>query len=227
MQIIGKCMLTASLLALMACSQGVQAEAESSAARETKPAASRAGSSPVKANQSSEEDAKATSSAEELHAHVPEGSTLIDSVGGDLNGDGRPDALLVLDTGNGDERLGEGVPRTVVLLVRDASGTLQPAKRNERLVPCETCGGVAGDPYGYVRIDKDRFTVAVGGGSRERWSDDYTFTYANGGWYVDKIVRSVVDMESGKQKRKEFTPRELGELSFEDLDPSKLEQVAL
>lgn len=230
MQSIGKYVWTATLLASIACSSGGPAEAGGP----VNPPASKAGSavsqpasSPAASSRSNGSGAKVTASQDELRAHVPDGSKLIDSVTGDLNGDGRPDVLLVLDTGNGGERLGEGGPRTVVLLVRDASGTLQTTKQNGRFVPCATCGGVSGDPYGYVRVDKNRFTVAVGGGSRERWSDDYTFTYVDGDWYVDSVVRSVVDTESGMEKRKEFRPTELGRLSFEDLDPSNLEQVTL
>lgn len=167
------------------------------------------------------------SSVNELQAHIPSGSKLLDSKIADLDGDGRPDALLVLDQGTGNEKLGEGAPRTLVLLVRDASGQLQAVGQNSKLIPCETCGGVSGDPYGYVRAEANRFTVAVGGGSRERWSDDYTFVRADGVWYADKVLRVVTDTETDAEKQKEFTATDFGKVRFEDFDPASLEQVTL
>ena len=83
----------------------------------------------------------------ELQAHIPSGSKLLDSRIADLDGDGRPDALLVLDQSTGDEKLGEGAPRTLVLLVRDANGELQAVGQNNKLIPCETCGGAAHDVH--------------------------------------------------------------------------------
>ena len=163
----------------------------------------------------------------ELHSHIPSGSKLLDSKIGDLDGDGRPDALLVLDYSKGNEKLGEGSPRTIVVLVRDANGALRKVAQNDKLVPCETCGGIVGDPYGYVRVENGRFTVAVGGGSRERWSDDYTFAYADGDWFVDRVLRSVSDPDTGAEKQKALTAKELGKVRFGDFDPSQLEQVTL
>jgi hypothetical protein len=167
------------------------------------------------------------SSVNELQSHIPSGSKLLDSKIGDLDGDGRPDALLVLDHGTGNEKLGEGSPRTIVVLVRDANGALRKVAQNDKLVPCETCGGVVGDPFGYVRVENGRFTVAVGGGSRERWSDDYTFAYADGDWFVDQVLRSVSDPDTGAEKQKAFTAKEIGKVRFGDFDPTQLEQVTL
>ena len=240
MQIIGKYALAASLLALAACSGNGQGAANGASAEGGRPAptASQNQSSPQESQPAAEAGPTAAdktqptetskeSSVNELQAHIPSGSKLLDSKTGDLNGDGRPDALLVLDHGKGDEKLGEGTPRTIVVLVRDAAGTLQAVAQNNKLVPCASCGGVSGDPYGYVRIEDGRFTVAVGGGSRERWSDDYTFAYASDDWFVDKVMRSVTDTETDDAKQKEFTAKELGKVRFEDFDPSQLEQVTL
>lgn len=241
MQTIGKCMLAMTLATLAACSggdHGAAADASantadgSTAAASTAPASPQntdaaAGAGTADADKTNPPAASKESSVNELQAHIPSGSKLLDSKIGDLNGDGRPDALLVLDHSKGDEKLGEGTPRTVVVLVRDDAGTLHAAAQNNKLVPCATCGGIAGDPYGYVNVGSGRFTIAIGGGSRERWSDDYTFAYADGGWFVDKVLRSVIDTETEAQKQKEFTANELGKVRFEDFDPAKLEQVTL
>ncbi|MDF3981094.1 hypothetical protein P3W24_03505 [Luteibacter sp. PPL201] len=140
------------------------------------------------------------------------------------------DALLVLDPPiRGDEKLGEGPERTVLILVREACGSLREASANRRVVPCAHRGGVAGDPFGYVKLEPRGFTVVNGGGSRERWSDEFTFIYAadHDDWFVDKVSRQVSDSETGLEKRIELSPEELGRIAFEDFDPEKVPEVTL
>lgn len=63
-----------------------------------------------------------------LQAFATNGAKILDSKTGDLRGNGAPDALLVLDTAvKGNEKLGEGPSRTVLLLTRNAAGQLQVA----------------------------------------------------------------------------------------------------
>jgi hypothetical protein len=166
---------------------------------------------------------------QDLAAFVPAGAKLLDSQQGDLDGRGGG-ALLVIDPpASGSEKLGEGEPRTVVLLVRDDSGALQEAAKNARIVPCARCGGTAGDPFGYARVDKGGFTLAVSGGSRERWSDAYTFRFepARNGWLLDKVVREVIDNATEEYKRVELDRSDFGEVTFSGFDPAALPQAQL
>ncbi|PBS11713.1 hypothetical protein CMZ82_13605 [Lysobacteraceae bacterium NML93-0792] len=157
---------------------------------------------------------------------VPAGATLVDSVVGDLTGGGRSDALIVFAPASSEQdRLGEGPARTVVLLTRDQSGRLQRAAENARLIPCARCGGVAGDPYGDARIDAGTVTIAVSGGSRERWFSDYVFRYAaeQGDWLLDRVIRGVTDTQTGIQKQAELTAADFGEMPFSRFDPGSLQ----
>jgi hypothetical protein len=170
------------------------------------------------------------SQMDDIKSFATAGTRILDSQTGDLTGTGQPGVLVILEpTPTGNEKLGEGPRRDVVLLTRDASGHLQKAASNALVVPCGTCGGTAGDPYGYARIAHGEFTIANGGGSRERWSDEYTFTYAadKKDWVATKVKRSVSDTDTGKQKHIELTTKELGIVSFENFDPSKLPEVTL
>ncbi len=165
----------------------------------------------------------------ELAAFVPAGAKLLDSQQGDLDGRGGG-ALLVIDPpASGGEKLGEGEPRTVLLLTRDGAGALREAARNARIVPCARCGGTAGDPFGYARIDQGGFTLAVSGGSRERWSDAYTFRFdpARNGWLLDKAVREVIDNASEEYKRLELDGADFGDVTFSEFDPAALPQARL
>ncbi|PTR33095.1 hypothetical protein C8J98_104311 [Luteibacter sp. OK325] len=167
---------------------------------------------------------------DDLTAFATDGAKVLESIRGDLTAEGRSDVLLVLDPpATATEKLGEGPSRRVVLLVRDAAGQLHRASENDRIVPCSRCGGLAGDPYAYSRIGKGQFTIVIGGGSRERWTDEYTFTYvgAKNDWFVSSVVRKVMDTDTDKEKYVHLTAKELGTVSFADFDPGKVPEVTL
>lgn len=164
----------------------------------------------------------------DLNTFAEGDSKILSSQQGDLSGDGTQGVVLVLDhPGTGSEMLGEGTPRSILLLMRDSAGKLQKAKQNDRLVPCAQCGGMAGDPFGYVRVDKGGFTALIEGGSRERWSDEYAFKYSaeQQDWLLDKAVRTVTDTETGGEKRIELTGKDFGTIRFEEFDPATLSKV--
>ncbi|MEW9625584.1 hypothetical protein [Rhodanobacter geophilus] len=155
---------------------------------------------------------------------------LLDSKTGDLDDSGRPGALLVLDPlAEGFGKLGEGPSRTVLLLVRNASGQLEKAAQNAKMVPCAQCGGIAGDPYSYAQVSKGQFTVVTEGGSREHWSNEYTFAYAptQKDWQLHEVKREVTDQETGKHKALDLTPKDFGTMRFQDFDPATLPEVTL
>ncbi|VXB13194.1 conserved hypothetical protein [Luteimonas sp. 9C] len=167
----------------------------------------------------------ATSGANDPAAFLPQGATLVDTVHGDLTGRGTSDALIVFSPATPDTQpLGEGPARMVVLLTRDASGQLRKAAENARIVPCERCGGMTGDPYAYARIEAGTVTLAVAGGSRERWFSVYVFRYApeRATWQLEQVVRGVTDTQTGAQKQAELTVADFGEIGFSDFDPQTL-----
>lgn len=162
---------------------------------------------------------------QDVSSFIPNGMKALETVRGDLTGNGYSDALLVLSPPESDEdKLGEGPPRTVLLLIQDASGALHKAAENARIVPCARCGGMAGDPYAFSRIEAGRFTLSLSGGSRERWADDYTFRYVpeQKTWQLDKAVRELTDTQSGQHTALELTAKDFGQVAFADFDPSTL-----
>lgn len=168
---------------------------------------------------------------DELKSFATDGARVLESKSGALAGEGSQGVILVLDPPRtGHEKLGEGSNRNVLLLMRDGSGQLRKVASNRRIVPCSTCGGVSGDPFGYTRIiAPGQFLIATGGGSRERWSDEYTFTWSASrkDWLVSRVVRQATDSETGKEKQVDLTAKDLGETSFQDFDPSSIPEVTL
>jgi len=150
---------------------------------------------------------------------------VLDTKRGDLTGNGREDVLLVLDQSPTDSNvLGQGQPRVVVLLVRDANGQLHEAAKNSKLVPCARCGGLYGDPYSYTRLGAGRFTLVTEGGSREHWSNKYTFAYSKKqhDWLLRVVKRKVFDRLTEKGRSLSLTTKTFGQVRFSKADPYSL-----
>ncbi|WP_329743302.1 hypothetical protein [Dyella sp. A6] len=155
---------------------------------------------------------------------------LLDVKRGDLTGNGSMDALLVLDSPSvASTALGQGPTRTIVLLVRGTDGRLHEASRNSMLVPCAHCGGLYGDPYSYTQAGIGKFTVVTEGGSRDHWSNKYTFIYSKKQhtWLLEKFISKARDQLTGKSKSIDLTAKKFGQIDFSKTDPQDLPKAEL
>ncbi|MBV8252991.1 MAG: hypothetical protein JO154_10330 [Chitinophaga sp.] len=107
---------------------------------------------------------------EDVSKFIPSGYTILDSISGDLNGDKRPDLILVL------QHEGES-DRPFLLLIRDQHQQLHLAARNNYLIFPADLGGTMGDPYIKTTINGSCFTVEHYYGSRDRVRQQLTFCY--------------------------------------------------
>lgn len=167
---------------------------------------------------------------DDLHVFATNGDKVLASKAGDLNRNGRPDVLLVLDpTTTGNEKLSERPARSVLVLIRGANGQLRKVAQNDKLVPCAQCGGIAGDPFSYVQITSNGFTVVTEGGSRQHWSNEYTFAYSaqHSDWLLSSLKREVTDRDTGKHEQIDLSPKDFGVITFANFDPSTQPEVEL
>jgi hypothetical protein len=147
----------------------------------------------------------------------------------DLDRDGRPDALLVLEatTRKPDDDEADGFGRTLVVLVGQPDGTYREAARNAKVAYCTGCGGVMGDPFEGVEAKPGSFTVSNAGGSSWRWSVDYTFTYSRRDrtWQLVRVTsRSLHTSKPDLEEVKVSTPpKDFGKIALADFDPESWE----
>lgn len=116
----------------------------------------------------------------EAKPFVLKGYEMLDYITGDLNGDKRPDAILILKVAGEDTNMVDEVKRPLILLLRQSNGKLKAEKRNDNMMLCYHCGGVFGDPYESTKINNNGFALNFYGGSSWRWGYEYTFSYNTG-----------------------------------------------
>ncbi len=126
-----------------------------------------------------------------LQDFVPRGWTIEQKAKGDLNGDGLPDAAMMLIQSKAGAADTDRQRALVVVVIR-ADGRLVPAGTNGRLLQCEGCGGVKESVA--IEIKKGVLIVSQGSGSRE---------FADGTWrfrqdpQTHRFILIGKDMETG------------------------------
>jgi hypothetical protein len=157
-------------------------------------------------------------------AFVAPGTTPLAFETADLDRDGRPDAILVLDpiVKDGEDRFAER-PRPLLVLVGQADGSYREAARNAKVVYCAACGGVMGDPFQGVSAGPGTFTVHNAGGSAWRWGVDYTFGYSrrDTAWQLVKVVETSFHASDPKGPTETVSrpPKAFGKIDLAAFDP--------
>lgn len=157
---------------------------------------------------------------------VPQGYKIIQVQQGDLNTDEITDALILIEEKNSTSELaGEGAKRILMVITGKEGGGYEVAARNNKLVPCKTCGGISGDPFGYMNIQPGGVIhLLVEGGSREHWSSEYFFKFneSQKNWSIEKILMESSDSESGKSISRKYLPQDVQQGEFSAFDPNAL-----
>jgi hypothetical protein len=113
--------------------------------------------------------------------------------------------------------------RPLLILVRDATGALKLSKRSAKAVGCKDCGGVMGDPFQGIHIEKGRFTVEHYGGSSWRWSANYTFGWSrrDQSWQLVRVEhQSFHATDPGTVETTVHTPpKDFGLIDVTEFDP--------
>jgi hypothetical protein len=156
---------------------------------------------------------------QEIKPFIEANSKALDIASADLNGDDTNDYVLVVER-EADGKDQEPI-RTVIVLIREKSGTLKAVAKNDHAVLGKDCGGVWGDPFETVEAKRKKFTIHHFGGSREKWNCSYTFGYSSkdNAWQLIR-VKDTRYLDDPKQEV--FAPpRDFGKIDFSEFDSEK------
>lgn len=171
--------------------------------------------------------AQNTAVPEELKPFIMPGYEVMDVVKGDLNRDKLDDYLLVLKTAGEDtfsfDNTDWDAHRPLLLIIRQANGTLKTVAVNNELIFCKNCGGVMGDPYQGLTIKPGEFTADLYGGSSWRWAESFTFRYdaVKKNWFLQ--THKSTSFQSGDPERtmneSVISRSETGDISIDKFTP--------
>jgi hypothetical protein len=117
-----------------------------------------------------------------ISSQIPKRHAIMRTYSGDLNLDGRPDALVFLRSW--DEAIDGDSLRPLLIFVRDSAGNLRRVARADHVIACRNCGGLAGDPWrrdhahpAFVTIEHSVFGINEFAGSGWRGWTRKQFEY--------------------------------------------------
>ncbi|MFN5418345.1 MAG: hypothetical protein ACK5B9_14905 [Flavobacteriia bacterium] len=159
-----------------------------------------------------------------LKDFIPKNYALLDSASGNLNLDEYKDYVFVLK--KIDEEKTSDVnehpeKRPLIILIGQQDGTFKQIKRNDNAVYCVDCGGMMGDPFTGITLEKGSFTITHFGGSNWRWSKNITFKFpeSENEWFLYQIESSSFHTSDPEKAEQEIlTKKDFGKVKFEKYD---------
>lgn len=112
----------------------------------------------------------------------PENFVIIDTVSGDLDNDGIKELVVAYNTRKEDTSF-ESVPRNLIIYKMQLhKWTLW--KESDQALYGSRDGGMMGDPFGEINIEKGILKISQNGGSSWKWSHTDRYRYQNGEFYL-------------------------------------------
>ena len=106
--------------------------------------------------------------------------TLLDKATGDLNNDKIPEKVMIYDNGNSTDF---GTEREIHILKKVNTKWILWKKSIGPILPSEH-GGMMGDPFERISIEKNCIVIYHSGGSRQKWSYTHKYRYQNNTWQL-------------------------------------------
>lgn len=137
------------------------------------------------------------------------GTIVLDTAAGDFNSDGMTDFVIVSEDSIDKEK-----SRSLLILSGTKDGYSISSKCAAALL-CEGCGGVFGDPYAGIDLNKNVLNLYNYGGSNWKWSSNYTFRFQNNQWELIGMSHdSYFSAEDCEGKGVGFAGQNLKEINF-------------
>lgn len=159
-----------------------------------------------------------------LKDFIPKNYALLDSSSGNLNLDEYKDYVMVLKKID-EEKISDVVEhpekRPLLILIGQKDGSFKQVRKNNNSVYCVDCGGVMGDPYTGLSLEKGSFTINHYAGSSWRWTKNITYNYSEKekDWFLQEVKSSSFHAsDPEKVEGKVLTKKDFGKVTFQNYD---------
>ncbi|HEY6505140.1 MAG TPA: hypothetical protein VIZ28_14285 [Chitinophagaceae bacterium] len=124
-----------------------------------------------------------------IESFIPEGYDTITVVKGDLNNDKVADIVMVLrheyekteDPGNVDP---DTIPSRILVVLFRKGKIFELAAASGAAIMCRNCGGIFGDPFEEVAVEKGILVIRHYGGSAWRWGNTHKFRFQKNAFFL-------------------------------------------
>lgn len=121
-------------------------------------------------------------------AFLPKGWHILTQTSGDLNKDGLADLAAVIEADSLVKSLKEWEndqqPRILFAAFRQPNGQYALSVQSNESIMLANEGGVFGDPFDALEINRGSIVVRFYGGSSDRWSYVYRWRFQNKDWFL-------------------------------------------
>jgi hypothetical protein len=107
-------------------------------------------------------------------------------VEGDLNNDGIKDIAAVIE---GKSTKEEAAPRAIIIALGNKDKSYTLSTKAEKAILRADEGGLWGDPFEKISIDRGSILISFYGGSNWRWFSSYRFRFQDNDWYLIGATR--------------------------------------
>jgi hypothetical protein len=120
---------------------------------------------------------------------IPAGYDTLQAVKGDLNKDGIDDLAMVVypkweDDSDWLEKDVDSLPKRLLIILFGTSNGYVKVAESEKAILCKSCGGIFGDPFAGIAINKNVLQIDHYGGSNWRWAYTHKFRYQDSGFFL-------------------------------------------
>ncbi|AJS59368.1 hypothetical protein [Paenibacillus sp. IHBB 10380] len=129
-------------------------------------------------------------STKDILSIIPVGWKILDDLDGeqaiakgDLNKDGLADVVAVIEAIDSDSSE-EASPRSLIIAFGNKDHTYSLSIKAETAILRANEGGVWGDPFESITIDRGSVLLSFYGGSNWRWFSSYRFRFQKDDWYL-------------------------------------------
>lgn len=127
-------------------------------------------------------------SGTKIESFVPKGWHVHEKAEGDLNKDNLPDLAAVIEADKPVKSLKETdnnqQPRILLVAFKQADGSYKLSIQSNESTMLSNEGGVFGDPWAGLSIERGTLLVQFYGGSSDRWGYDYRWRFQNNDWFL-------------------------------------------